>query len=120
MTTTTAPPRWGHYSSNATCEYPAIAWSVLTPPQTDVVYLSTNGLSQREIAMLYHVSQPAICKHMRRALERLSTSQPRPEPLPELELEPVAYRAPGRLCAVCDSPGCPCDVCVASMMRQRP
>lgn len=110
--TAAGPIRWGALRATATYEHPNVAWYVLTDPQADALFLSLHGISQRGVAMLYRVSQPAIAKHIRKARERLSTT-PTPTPPPEAP-------ASARLCDACDTPRLPCCDCVARLMAARP
>ena len=109
--TTAAPLTWGAYRDRATREYPGFRWHILTDPQADVVYLVDAGLSQSGIAIMYHVSQPAVCKHFRRALERIrdagavvDTTRP---------LRTHSSRVP---CLECDTPHLPCSECLDRLM----
>ena len=87
-----------------------VSWHLLTPPQLDAFYLTACcNLSQRAVATLYHVSQPAVAKHLRRARERLSTTRLLPA-----DPEPVLPR----LCAECDTPGLPCRLCLERVMAE--
>jgi len=68
-----SPPaawHWGQFRADATRYAPRIAWDLLTDAQADCLYLNCYSqvtLSQRGIAICYHVSPPTVNVHVRRA-----------------------------------------------------
>jgi hypothetical protein len=110
-TATATPSTWGRYRTDATRELPEVEWHVLTDPQVDSLYLTLRGVSQRGVALMYQVSQPAVAKHLRKARERLSTTLPL-----ESDRQPVSPR----LCAECDTPALPCRRCPEQTMSAAP
>ena len=110
-----SPPaawHWGQFRADATRYAPRIAWELLTDAQADCLYLndySETTLSQRAIAIVYHVSPPTVNVHVKRARaalrrvgrERSYSDVPEPP-------------APGSrvACAECPTPWQDCTTCI--------
>ena len=108
--------RWGQFRADATRYAPRIAWDLLTDAQADCLYLNCYSqvtLSQRGIAICYHVSPPTVNVHVRRAraaLQRVGRERAYsdvPEP-----------PAPGSrvACAECPTPWQDCTTCITRLI----
>ena len=103
------PLTWGAFRADAIRDYPRVRWEALTDARADALYLWRSGCSQSAIALAYHVSQPAVHRHIAAALLRL-----RQEHRPEI----VYPERPGRIpCVECDTPHLTCFECVARLIH---
>jgi DNA-binding CsgD family transcriptional regulator len=113
-----SPPaawHWGQFRADATRYAPRIAWDLLTDAQADCLYLndySETTLSQRAIAIVYHVSPPTVnihVRHARAALRRAGREHAYHDvPEPPAGGNRVA-------CVECDTPWQDCTTCIARL-----
>ena len=120
--TTTTALQWGAFTQDATSAAPSIDWEVLTPPQTDCLYLtrfSNVTLSQRAVAVVYHVAPSTVCRHVNAGVKKL-WKLGRSGAVTRLESEPDAVEGSRIPCQVCDTPHLDCLTCLERYVMPEP